>query len=187
MFLRKRKLSKRDSVPVAMTGVRMGERLLQIGIDDPALAATLAAKVGLSGAAALAVASEADAERARAVVANAGVLIDVKVSPWRTMTFDPDSFDLVVVLSTRGLLASMTPEDRVAVLQQAHRALRSGGRIIVIEAAPRAGLASLLHRSAVNEHYVSGGGAEGALRAERFRSRSLGEHEGYQFTEGLKV
>ena len=187
MFLRKRALSKRDSVPVAMAGVRMGERLLQIGIDDPALVSTLAAKVGLSGAAAVAVASATDGERARAIAADAGVLIDVKVSPWQAATFDADAFDLIVVQSTRGLLASMTPEERVAVLQQAHRALRPGGRILVIESAPRAGLGSLLHRTVVNEHYAGGGGAEGALRAERFRSRSLGEHEGYKFTEGLKV
>jgi len=187
MFLRKRKLSKRDSVPVAMAGVRMGERLLMIGIDDPALAATLAAKVGLSGTTALGVASEDDAERARATAANAGVLIDVKVAPWYAMSFEAESFDLVVVLSTRGLLASMRPEERVAVLQQAYRVLRSGGRIVVIESAARGGLGSLLHRNAVNEHYVMGGEAEGALRAENFRARSLGEHEGYKFTEGIKV
>lgn len=188
MFLRKRTLSNRDSVPVAMAGVRMGERLLQIGLDDPALAATLASKVGLSGTAALAVDNEGDGDRARALAANAGVLIDVQVAPWRMLPFEANAFDLIVVQSTRGLLASMTPEDRVACLQQAYRVLRDGGRILVIESAPRAGLAGLLRARAVNEHYDAGGRAEGALKAERFRPvRSLGEHEGYKFTEGLKT
>jgi SAM-dependent methyltransferase len=188
MFLRKRTLSKRDSVPVAMAGVRMGERLLQIGIDDPRLVGALAVKVGLSGGAAVAVDNDRDGERARQVAANVGVFMDVQVAPWSRLRFEPGSFDLVVVQSTRGLIASMKPEDRVACLQHAHRMLRGGGRILVIESAPRGGLGGLFHRHVVNEAYEAHGGAEGALKAEGFRPvRSLGEHEGYRFTEGLKT
>jgi len=188
MFLRKRTLSKRDSVPVAMAGVRMGERLLQIGIDDPALAGALAAKVGLSGVAALVVPTEADAGRARAAAADAGVLIDVQVSHWRGLPFPGEAFDLVVVQSTRGLLASMSAGDRVGMLQQARRALRQGGRILVVESTPRGGLGGLLQRRGVDEYYANGGGAEGALKAEGFhRVRSLGDHDGYRFTEGFKT
>ena len=62
-FLRK---SKQAPLPVAMSGVRMGERVLQIGIDDPAVAGALAAKVGLSGHAAMALTGEPDAVKARA-------------------------------------------------------------------------------------------------------------------------
>ena len=47
-FLRKSGL---EQLPVAMSGVRMGERALQIGIDDRSLAGVIAAKVGLSGSA----------------------------------------------------------------------------------------------------------------------------------------
>ena len=47
-----------------MTGVRMGERVLQVGTDDPSVAAAIAARIGLSGTAAIAVADEA-AEVAR--------------------------------------------------------------------------------------------------------------------------
>jgi SAM-dependent methyltransferase len=188
MFFRKRTLSNRDSVPVAMAGVRMGERLLQIGLDDVTLAAALATKVGLSGAAALAVDNDRDGERARAMAVRAGVLVDVQVAPWGMLPFEPNAFDLIVVQSTRGLLASMTPHDRVACLQRAYRVLRGGGRILVIESARRAGLAGLFRGHVTNEHYDAGGGAEGALKAERFRPvRSLGEHEGYKFTEGLKT
>jgi SAM-dependent methyltransferase len=187
-LLKKRPTVKRDSIPVTMTGVRMGERLLQIGVDDVALVTALAAKVGLSGAAAVAVHNDRDAERARAAAAKAGVLVDVDVEPWAGVAVSRDPFDLVVVQSTSGFLASMKPEDRVASLQHAYRALRPGGRIIVIESAPRGGLGALLRGHAANEHYVSGGGAEGALKAEGFRPvRTIGEAEGYRFTEGLKT
>jgi SAM-dependent methyltransferase len=187
-LLRKRPTGKRDSMPVTMTGVRMGERLLQIGMDDPALVGALAAKVGLSGTAALAVGDDRDAARARAIAEKAGVLVDVQVAPWSSLPFAAESFDLVVVQATGGFLASMRPEDRVACLQTAYRLLRAGGRIIVVEAARRAGLAGLLRGHAVNERYAAGGGAEGALKAEGFRPvRTVGEAEGYRFTEGLKT
>ena len=90
-LLRKRPAANRDSIPVTMTGVRMGERLLQIGVDDPSLVGALAAKVGLSGTAAVAVDNERDANRARAVAAKAGVLIDVQVAPWSRLSswWDP--------------------------------------------------------------------------------------------------
>jgi SAM-dependent methyltransferase len=187
-LLRKRPATNRDSMPVTMTGVRMGERLLQIGLDDPALVRTLAAKVGLSGTAAVAVDNDRDAQRARALAAKAGILIEVHVAPRWSIDVPAESFDVVVVQATRGFLASMQPEDRVVCLQQAYRVLRNGGRIVVIEAAPREGLAGLLRGHAVNEHYAAGAGAEGALKAERFRPvRTVGEAEGYRFTEGLKT
>jgi len=62
MFLRKSRVAP---LPVTMSAVRMGERVLQVGVDDPAVASAIAAKVGLSGHAALAVADERDAARAR--------------------------------------------------------------------------------------------------------------------------
>jgi hypothetical protein len=187
-LLRKRRAANRDSIPVTMSGVRMGERLLQIGVDDLSLVGALAAKVGLSGTAAIAVNNEPDANRARALAAKIGVLIDVQVTPSWMISFSPNSFDVVVVQASRGFLASMTPDDRVRCLQQAHRVLRSGGRIVVVEAAARAGLAALLRGHSVNEHYAAAGGAEGALKAEGFRPvRAVGEAEGLRFTEGLKM
>ena len=185
MFFRKSRL---EPLPITMTGVRMGERLLQIGIDDPVTVGALAKKVGLSGANALAAPTEDAAARARAAAASAAVLIDVQVTAWRTFPFEPATFDIVVVHATRGLLAALAPNDRVAVLQEARRMLRHGGRIIVIEAGPRGGLAGLFRSHAVDAHYAAGGGAQGALKAEGFNPvRVLGEVEGYKFTEGLKT
>ncbi len=177
-----------EPLPVTMTGVRMGERLLQIGIDDPVTVSTLAKKVGLSGNNALAVLSDADARRAKSAADAAGVLIDVQVTRWGALPFDAGSFDIVVVHATRGLLAAMSPEHRVWCLQESRRLLRRGGRIVVIETAPRAGLGRLFRSHPVDEHYVRSGGAEGALEAEGFKPvRVLGVVEGYKFTEGLNT
>lgn len=184
MIFRKSRL---EPLPLTMTGVRMGERLLQIGIDDPAIAGALAQKVGLSGAAALAAANERDAERARHAAATAGVLIDVRLTPLGALPFESGSFDAIIVHSTGGLLESLTPEDRMAALREAHRVLRPGGRIVVIESTRRRGLGALLRPHVVNEHYAAAGGALGALQAAGFKPvRVLGELEGYKFTEGLK-
>jgi hypothetical protein len=46
MFLRKTRI---EPLPVTMSAVRMGERVLQIGVDDPAVASAIAGKAGLSG------------------------------------------------------------------------------------------------------------------------------------------
>jgi hypothetical protein len=53
-FLRSvRRHRQMDPLHVTMTGVRMGERFLQLGCDDASLLGGLAAKVGLSGACAV--------------------------------------------------------------------------------------------------------------------------------------
>jgi hypothetical protein len=48
MFLRQSSVG-REPLAVAMSGVRMGERVLQIGMDTPAVTGLLGAKPGLSG------------------------------------------------------------------------------------------------------------------------------------------
>lgn len=185
MFFRKSRL---EPLPITMSGVRMGERLLQIGIDDPVTAGMLAKKVGLSGSNALLAPTDSDAERARTTAATAGVLIDVQVVSWRHFPFDAEAFDLIVVHGTRGLLASLPPDDRVACLQESRRVLRAGGRIIVIERGRRGGLAGLLRGHRIDQYYAAAGGAEGALKAEGFKPvRLLGEADGLKFTEGLKT
>src|SRR5918993_4414900 len=65
-----------DPLHVTMTGVRMGERFVQIGCDDTALLGGLAGKVGLSGNCAVATFDEATAARARQVAVEVGALMD---------------------------------------------------------------------------------------------------------------
>ena len=164
-FLRKRK--QQEQLPVSMSGVRMGERALQIGIDDPSLVGVIAAKVGLSGHAAVAVADEAAAASARRAAEKAGVLVDLHVVPLHALPFADDSFDVVVLHAKSGWLASLDDAARTPILRDAHRVLRGGGRLVAIEGAA--------------------GSALEALPLAGFKAtRILAERDGYRFTEGLK-
>jgi SAM-dependent methyltransferase len=184
MFLRKTRV---EALPVTMSAVRMGERVLQIGIDDPAIASAIAAKVGLSGHAALAVVAGRDASRAHDAMANAGVLVDVKVAPLSLLPFESDAFDLVVVHAMHGLVPSLDAEARLAATREWRRVLRNGGRVMTIEAGPATGIAAVFRRRAPDEAYERSGGVVGALQSAGFRPvRLLAEREGYKFVEGIK-
>jgi SAM-dependent methyltransferase len=177
----------RHEVAVAMSGVKLGGRLLQIGCSDPSLLAAIASKVGLSGRACVAAASEAETDRARKGGERGGILLEVEQTPPGTLPFEDASFDLVIVDNLGGLLSEMTPETRVGCLQHAHRTLVPRGRIVVIERAPRAGLGSLFRRGPVDPHYGGPSGTETALKAEGFKAvRHLAERDGMSFFEGIR-
>lgn len=183
MFLRKTK--GREPLPITMTGVRMGERLLQIGVDDPALAGAIAAKVGLSGAAALAVSDEPGAARANAAAAEAGALVDVTVTALETLPYPDASFDVVVVHGMRSAVGGSAPGVSVEALKQCLRVLRPGGRCIAITPGRRTGLGALL-RPAPPE--AASDSAAAALGAAGFHPvRVVGDLEGLRFTEGLRA
>ena len=179
-FLRKSNLER---LPVAMSGVRMGERALQIGIDDPSLAGAIAAKVGLSGHAVIAVSDDRTAARARAAAAAAGVLVDVHVTPFDSLPFPGDSFDAIVLHAGAAALQPLEGTAAVAMLREGRRVLRTGGRMLVLEGGPRrVGGWWRSRRPPLGPET-----AAGVLDAAGFRAaRPLAEREGYRFTEGLK-
>jgi SAM-dependent methyltransferase len=184
MFLRK---SRIEPLPVTMSAVRMGERVLQIGIDAAAVASAIAAKVGLSGTAAIAVTHERDAARAHAAAANAGILVDVKVTPLAPLPYDNEAFDIVIVHSARGLLSSLEENSRTAAMRECHRVIRHGGRVMTIEAGAVSGIKSLIQPRRSDDLYEGRGGAAQALEAAGFRPvRLLADREGYKFAEGIK-
>jgi len=186
MFLRKPARS-REPLPITMTGVRMGERVLQIGVHDSALTGMLAARPGLSGHAAIVTLSEAAADRARHACEHAGVLADVTVTGTEAPRIDGASFDAAIVHDTDPAIASLAESERVALFRECHRALRVGGRLIVIDSLPRTGLSALLSRSASQSEPPPVVSLTGALEAAGFRPvRLLAEREGYRFIEGLK-
>lgn len=187
-FLRKTKLDT-EPLPIKMSGIRMGERLLQIGIDDAKLLAAMALKIGLSGSTSVVVSDEAAATRARSGAAAAGALIDLHVGSLDVMPFDNEAFDVAVVHSVGGLLQSLTQRARAdRVLREVHRVVRHGGRVIVIEAGPKRGLAGIVNPYRPDATYEAAGGAVGALQAAGFKPvRVLWEREGYRFTEGLRT
>lgn len=129
-----------DPLQVSMTGVRMGERFLLVGCDDPVLLAGLGAKVGLSGTASAVVFDEHQAVRAKGAAAREGFLIEQKV--WRDgpIGFDSDAYDLVVIDDTQGGFAGREAAVRAALLAEARRVLRKGGRIEVVEGLGSSGM-----------------------------------------------
>lgn len=180
MFLRKTKA--REPLPVTMSGVRMGERLLQVGVDDPAFAGALAAKVGLSGHAAIAVSNDLESTRANSAAANSGALVDITTSSLEALPYADASFDVVIVHALRTPIGETGVT--TAVLEQCRRVLRPGGRIVVITPGPKTGLGALLTSSAV----PASDSAPAALGQAGFRPvRVVGELEGLRFTEGMSA
>jgi ubiquinone/menaquinone biosynthesis C-methylase UbiE len=182
-----RKSGEAHALSIAMTGVRLGDRLLQIGCVDPTLLGAISAKVGLSGLACVAVRSTEMAARAQRGAERAGVLIEIEQTDFTKLPFPDASFDLVVIDSTDGMLGSMSPNDRDACFREALRVLAGRGRVVVIESGSRPGFAGLLRRQPVNPSYQASGGSIAALTAARFRAvRSLVERDGLSFMEGTK-
>ena len=176
------------ALEIAMTGVKLGDRMLQVGAADASLVAALSAKVGMSGRACVMVRDADEAARATRAAERAGVLTEVDQGALNLFPYDDRAFDLVVIHNQDGLIAALKPEQRVASLQQARRTLSPRGRIVIIERAPRAGLGALLHRTAVvsDPHYHNTGGALVALQAEGFKAvRPLAERDGLSFFEGI--
>ncbi len=170
-----------DPLQVSMTGVRMGERFLQIGCDDRALLAGLASKVGLSGTAAVASLDQKSAARAAAVGTKVGALIDVRPIAGDALPFESDQFDMIVVDDTSGSFAAIADDPRRAYLRDAGRLVRPGGRIEVMEGLGGGGLLS----SGVSRS--QGYDVVRDLEHAGFKPvRVLAEKDGFRFIEGLR-
>jgi ubiquinone/menaquinone biosynthesis C-methylase UbiE len=167
-----------------MVGVAMGDRFLQLGCGDGRLFATLAGKVGLTGRACGIVPDATSAGIVQAAAAKQGILVEIEVAPYEALPYDDGTFDIALLYH---VIAGMTPEQRVGCLQDVQRALRPGGRCMVIEVSPRGGLGGLLSRRRAHESYVATGGAERALTEEGYSAvRQLADREGEAFFEALK-
>ena len=182
MFLRQSTVG-REPLAIAMSGVRMGERVLQIGMDTPLVTSLLAAKPGLSGESAMVLADEATAAQARRAVAESGALVDISVHHLNALPFDRGTFDLVVVHNRNG--QTLTPSGQAERLSEWRRVLRSGGRLVVINKGSPSGMTALF------QSRPDPGQTDTTLRALQaagFRSaRELGDRDGYAFIEGLNV
>jgi SAM-dependent methyltransferase len=185
MFLRKTKLA-REPLAVTMSGVRLGERALQIGDADPGVIAQIAAKCGLTGTAAIVVRTDDGATRMQRAIADTGAVADVHVVPTGDLPFQEAAFDAIVVHDTANTIDAAKPDIRARWLAECRRVLRPGGRIIVLEPGTAVGLRGLLAGGAKENDPTSGSAM--ALRAGGFVSvRSVGDREGVRFIEGLKA
>ncbi len=168
---------------VGMSGVKLGDRVLQIGCAHGGRLGAVAAKVGLSGRAVAVVPDAASAAEATKGASKAGALVEVEVAPLSSPPADPGAFDVAIIDDTGGLLASHRHDERVALVRATFRALRLGGRVLVIGAVPRPGLAGLLTRR------PSGPRTDPSLllAAEGFNTpRVLAEREGLIYVEAIK-
>jgi ubiquinone/menaquinone biosynthesis C-methylase UbiE len=172
---------------VAMAGIKMGDRFLQIGCAHGGRLAAVAGKVGLSGRAIVVVPDEAAATRAQKGAADAGVLVEVEVAPPSQLPVDAGDFDLALVDDTGGLLGTMRGPDRVATIRETLRVLRPGGRVMLVGALPRGGIGALLSRGQKGSASVDAAAAAAALQADGYGSvRTLAERDGLLFVEGIK-
>jgi ubiquinone/menaquinone biosynthesis C-methylase UbiE len=181
---------KRDnphSLVVGMTGVKMGDRFLQVGCAHGGRLGAVAVKVGLSGRAAVVVPDQTSEQRARKGAESAGVLVDVLIAPPTELPLDDDAFDVAVVDDTGGLFGTMASGDRSKAVRELARVLRPGGRLVVVGATAPSGVKALFSAGPAAPPFVSSGGAVEAVSANGFRSaRIIGEREGLAFAEAIK-
>jgi ubiquinone/menaquinone biosynthesis C-methylase UbiE len=187
MFLRKTRL-EREPLAVTMSGVRLGERALQIGSGDARSIALIAAKTGLTGTAAIVVRDDHAAVRIRRAVTDAGALVDLRVVAEGRLPFDDASFDAIVIHDISRIVQSGAGPSAPS-LDECRRLLRNGGRIVTIEPGTPVGLRALLAaRPPQDQSAQIGGPTVTALNAAGFtRVRALADREGMLFTEGFKT
>jgi len=180
--------SSLEPLAVSMSGIKLGDRLLVIGCDDTALIAALAGKAGLTGRACMVCASAEQRIRAAKVVEGDGALVESFDAQPTKLPFEQASFDVAVI---RNLLPSLDPGSRSVTVAEVRRVIRPGGRCIVIDDAPRGGIARLIgggRGDAGYGQYVQAGGGAGLLQGAGFRGvRTLAEREALVFVEGVKA
>ena len=186
MFLRKSRI-EREPLAVTMSGVRLGERALQIGEGDTRVMALIAARTGLTGRAAIVVLDEQSAARVDRAIDDAGALADVSVVD-QGASPDDAAFDVIVVHDVGHTIASSDDRVRSGWLELCHRVLRGGGRITTIETGTPVGLRAWFGGSPRVEASGHAGSSEAALASAGFRHiRVLGDREGVRFVEAVKT
>jgi hypothetical protein len=174
------------TLAMAMIAARMGERQLLVG-DDAALFTLVAGKAGLTGRIVVVVGSEEAAARIEAAAAEAGVLIeDVRRAALPELPVENQAFDVAVVNAGPAFL-TLSPADRTTLATGIHRALRVGGRLIVVEGQPPRLFGLIRAQPEGLAAFRADGGAGRLLESAGFRPvRLLADRAGQRFTEGIK-
>jgi ubiquinone/menaquinone biosynthesis C-methylase UbiE len=175
-----------EPLAVSMAGIKLGDRLLVVGCSDPILIARLAAKTGLTGRALAIDEREALSARAANVAGREGALIEAATAPWHALPVDAASFDVAVI---HDVLPHLPSSGRTACVGDVLRALRAGGRCLVIDVGGTRGMRRLLTRApAPQPDYQLGDGAVRLLQSAGLRAvRTLAERDGLVFVEGVRA
>ena len=170
---------------IDMAGVRMGERLLHVGVGDPRLFAALAGRVGLTGRACAVADSQGAAGILERAAADHGVFVEIEMAPSGCWPFAPGSFD-IATLDGNGLTdASVT--DRQARLTDMLAAIRPGGRVLAVYRTPRTLAARLGFEPVPRELSATARGLATLLQHSGFAPvRVLAEREGLAFIEAFR-
>jgi ubiquinone/menaquinone biosynthesis C-methylase UbiE len=164
---------------LAMIGPKPGQQVVVLGTGDGGLAAAIALVTGLNGRT-LVVDPAPDARKQLdTAAAKAGALVDFDGAPLAMLPLDSDHFDIAVLQHALG-----NPADS-AVLSEAARVVREGGRLLVIEDAPRPGLLGFLGRGKTPR--ADGGTVRDLLLTVGLRAaRVLAESDGVMYVEAVK-
>ncbi|MEO8483169.1 MAG: methyltransferase domain-containing protein [Acidobacteriota bacterium] len=122
---------------LAMVGVKGGDRVMLAGAPEPELAAQLARLTGLNGQTVAANQPTVSRAAIEAAAAAEGVLVEFADAPPEQLPADEGVIDIVVLAVPRA--ATSDPAWR-SLLNEGFRALRPGGRLIVIEGIRKSGL-----------------------------------------------
>ena len=177
--------TSQEPLAVTMAGVKLGQRVLGVGTNDPKLIAQLAVKAGLTGRACIVDADESSLAKAAAAIEQEGALVEPARAPYGMWPFEDNSFDIAIVPD---LLPSLTNDVRVRCVAEVLRVLRPGGRVIVVERAPRGGIVGILggSRAAATGAGRYAGPLE-TLRDNGFAAvRQLAATDGVTYVEGVK-
>jgi len=173
--------SATEPLGVTMAAVKLGERMLSVGVRDPKLTAQLAVKAGLTGRACVVDDDEERLQQAAAIIEQEGALIEPVRAPYGMWPFEDGSFDVAVIAQ---LLHRLTPDVRVRCVSEVLRVLRPGGRALALDPLPRGGFGALLHRPSTDATYP---GAVKALNEEGFAAvRQIAQADGVLYVEGIK-
>jgi ubiquinone/menaquinone biosynthesis C-methylase UbiE len=167
--------------PLSMIGARPGDSVLFVGAGRPDLAGAVGAVTGLNGQTTVVDRQDGAAKRVAAGAAASGALVDYEDAPLTMLPFDNGSWDAAVLASGLAVLGGTA----AAVLSEAVRVVRPGGRVVVIEAVSRPGLFGLFRtplESVQPPETTTGTLAAAGLRGVRL----LAEVEGVRYFEGTK-
>lgn len=165
---------------LAMIGAKPGSTVIIVGASEPALSAAVALVTGLNGRTIVAVPSPASKPQIEMAAANAGALVEVEVAPATALPAADGTVDVAVIT---GL--GEAGDDRDRMLRDATRAVRPGGRVIIIEGRKPAGLLKMWSggtRPAVATEEITSLLSAAGLRGARL----LGTAEGISYFEGTK-